>query len=158
MTATVSESCCDDDDDNNNNNNNNINSQRTIKNRLSPAHINTGKWVRLLNIIVQEQSVASLGGMQGLKLFLSTIVFSVWWLQRPLVFRASCDRSRRRKKARSDRTGPRRRSAAGPCGAVGESVCKKRLCVQSSLAASLDRLVCVQFMFLSSLLSRFFVC
>lgn len=50
MPASVSESCGGDDD----NNNNNINSQRTIKNRLSPAQINTGKWVRLLNIIIQE--------------------------------------------------------------------------------------------------------
>lgn len=38
MTAAISESCGNDD-----NNNNNINSQRTIKNRLSPAQINTGK-------------------------------------------------------------------------------------------------------------------
>lgn len=37
MTATISESCGNDD------HNNNINSQRTIKNRLSPAQINTGK-------------------------------------------------------------------------------------------------------------------
>lgn len=42
MTATISEGCGNDDDDNNNYNNN-INSQRTIKNRLSPAQINTGK-------------------------------------------------------------------------------------------------------------------
>lgn len=40
MTATISEGCGNYDD---NNNNNNINSQRTIKNRLSPAQINTGK-------------------------------------------------------------------------------------------------------------------
>lgn len=58
MTATISESCGQDD-----NNNNNINSQITIKNRLSPAQINTGKWVRLLNIIIQEQvSLLSEGG------------------------------------------------------------------------------------------------
>lgn len=42
MTATIREDCGNDDDDNNNYNNN-INSQRTIKNRLSPAQINTGK-------------------------------------------------------------------------------------------------------------------
>ena len=34
---------------------NNSNSQRTSKIRLSPAQINTGKWVRPLNIITQEQ-------------------------------------------------------------------------------------------------------
>ena len=136
MTATVSESCCDDDDDdNNNNNNNNINSQRTIKNRLSPAQINTGKWVRLLNIIIQEQSVASLGGMQGLKLFLSTIVFSVWWLQRPLVFRASFDRSGPELAQTEPGRGADRLQ---DCAALRESRSVWTVCVELSLASWLE--------------------
>lgn len=50
----IPQSCGDDDDDDNN-----IKSQLTIKNRLSPAQINTGKRVRLLNISLQEQRLSS---------------------------------------------------------------------------------------------------
>lgn len=35
---------------------------RTIKNRLSPAQINTGKWVRRLNIITRDQAVSCFEG------------------------------------------------------------------------------------------------
>lgn len=68
-------------------NNNNINCQRTVKNRLSPAQSNTGKWVRLLNIIIQEQNrFFQVGGRAGSLNYLPARLSFYLWLQLDTAF------------------------------------------------------------------------